>query len=194
MKFNHTVEKAYSYSEYNNLVEQLAEKGATTGEEQTESRIQFTSLNRQRFKRLNKTVKLQPEVLSKLKTLHTPQKWYVVTESWCGDASQTLPMINKMAEASPLIDLKVVLRDKNPEVIDDFLTNGGRSIPKLIAVDENNEVLFTWGPRPVHATKMFAVFKSNPNGRTKDDFNLDLHKWYTKDKTFSAQNEIAEQL
>ncbi len=89
--------------------------------------------------------------------------------------------MNKIAESTKNIDLKLVYRDENQALIDAFLTDGARSIPKLIALNEKNEVLYTWGPRPSEATKMVVDFKSI-NGNLTPEFKIDLQKWYNNDK------------
>ena len=121
------------------------------------------------------------------------QTWLVITEGWCGDAAQNLPVINKLAEINTNIKLKLVLRDENLELMDLFLTNGGRSIPKLIALNKQNEVLFTWGPRPKVATKMVADYKEK-HGSLDPQFKQDLQVWYNKDKGKSVQSDFIELL
>jgi len=91
------------------------------------------------------------------------------------------------------IELKFLLRDENPELMDQYLTNGkSRSIPKLIAVDENNEELFNWGPRPKILQEMFYHMKAN--AITNDTIKEEMHRWYAKDKTVTTQKEILELL
>jgi hypothetical protein len=91
--------------------------------------------------------------------------------------------------------VKLILRDENLEIMDAYLTNGGRSIPKLIAFNsETQEELFTWGPRPQNAQELFMDFKTNPNGRTYADFSIEMQKWYAKDRTKSLQDEFVELL
>ncbi len=108
--------------------------------------------------------------------------WLVITESWCGDAAPSLPLMNKIAEINPEIDLKVVLRDQNLELMDCYLTEGKRSIPKLLVLDRHSrEVLYTWGPRPPKAAAMVAEFKKE-NGSLSPAFRQDLQIWYNKDR------------
>jgi hypothetical protein len=85
--------------------------------------------------------------------------------------------------------MKFVLRDENLELMDLFLTNGGRSIPKLIALDKNNNVLKTWGPRPSFANKMVTEYKAK-NGNLDAQFKQDLQVWYNKDKGKSTQEDF----
>ena len=184
-----SLQKAITYGEYRTLVKDLLAEGKSTGPNQSDSLLNYSVLNDKRMNRLDKTSKLSEETISSIKRVQAPQTWIVLTESWCGDAAQTLPVINKIAELNPNINLKIVLRDENEALMDQFLTNGGRSIPKLIAVDKNNEVLKTWGPRPSTATKMVNDYKSE-HGQLDADFKKDLQIWYNKDKGVNTQEDI----
>ncbi|MHB8402766.1 MAG: thioredoxin family protein, partial [Bacteroidia bacterium] len=138
----------YTYIKYRDLVYSLADKGKTTGEE-TKEKIEYTKLNAQRMHRIEKQVVLNDELKTLLKGVKKNWIWLVLAESWCGDAAQNLPIINKMAEASTHIEMKVILRDENLEIMDAHLTNGNRSVPILICVDiETGKEIGTWGSRP----------------------------------------------
>ncbi len=185
--------KAISYSEYRNLVKELLAEGKSTGLTQSDDLLNYSLLNDKRMKRLDKTIKISEETIAKLKDIKEPQTWLVLTEGWCGDAAQNLPVINKIAEENSNIKLKLVLRDENIELMDKFLTNGGRSIPKLIALDEKNEVINTWGPRPTVATKMVVDYKSE-YGSLDAEFKKDLQVWYNKNKGENVQENIVSLL
>jgi hypothetical protein len=116
-----------------------------------------------------------------------------VSEGWCGDAAHALPIINKITEIAPKLNLKIVLRDDNDELIGNFLTNGAKSIPKLIALDEENNVLFTWGARPKEATILVNEFKEK-HGELTQEFKEDLQMWYNKDKGQSILKDIKSEL
>ncbi len=184
-----SLQKAISYPEYITLVKDLLDQGKSTGPNQSEDLLNYSLLNDKRMKRLDKTIKLTEETIAKVKDVKEPQTWLVLTEGWCGDAAQNLPVIHKIAEENPNIDLKLVLRDENVELMDEFLTNGGRSIPKLIALDKENEVISTWGPRPTTATKMVADYK-NEHGSLDAEFKKNLQVWYNKDKGNDVQKDI----
>lgn len=148
-------------------------------------------LNDRRMKRLDKTIKITDETAQEIQKLKEAQTWLVLTEGWCGDAAQNLPVLHKMAELNENINLKLVLRDENLELMDLFLTNGGRSIPKLIALDKDNNVIETWGPRPAVATKMVADYKAE-HGILDAQFKQDLQVWYNKDKGKSTQTDFVK--
>lgn len=184
-----SLEKAISYSEYRVLVKNLLDEGKSTGPNQSDDLLNYSLLNDKRMKRLDKTIKISENTAAKLKEIKEPQTWLVLTEGWCGDAAQNLPVINKIAEENSNIQLKLVLRDENLELMDEFLTNGGRSIPKLIALNKNNEVIDTWGPRPVIATKMVADYKAK-HGSLDAGFKKDLQVWYNKNKGEDVQENL----
>lgn len=185
------LEKAISYQEYRDLVSGLIVDKKSTGPNQSEDLLNYSILNDRRMKRLDKTIKLTENTIAKTKALKEPQTWLVITEGWCGDAAQNLPVINKIAALNEKIHLKLVLRDENLELMDEFLTNGGRSIPKLVALDADNNVLNSWGPRPTVATNMVADYKA-AHGSLDAQFKEDLQVWYNKDKGISLQEDFLE--
>ncbi len=187
-----SISKGIPYREYADLIQRYAQAGKTTGNEQTDEHKAFTKLNASRMRRLDKNVVLSNEVVIAL--LEIPkQTWLVISESWCGDAAQTLPVLNKIAEAAPWIDLKVVLRDENPELMDAFLTKGARAIPKLIIIDvaNNYAVSQTWGARSKKATKLVEEYKK-AFGQIDEQFKKDLQIWYNKDKGAAIIEDILE--
>lgn len=181
-----------SYEEYNTLVQELVETEKTSGERQHEDLVYFTKLNGQRTKRLNKTTKIDSESTKTVTALVGKYTWLVLTESWCGDAAQILPLLNKMAELNANVDLRLVLRDEHSELMEEFLTNGGRSIPKLIMLNEQGVVVGTWGPRPLEAQAFYDAWKNMPDRPPYREFQVDLQKWYLKDKGQSTFKEISK--
>jgi hypothetical protein len=184
-----SLRKTISYLDYRALVSNLLAEGKSTGSEQSEDLTNYSMLNDRRMKRLDKTIKISEETTPKFQKVTQPQTWLVLTEGWCGDAAQNLPVLNKIASISDTIDLKIVLRDENLDLMDLFLTNGGRSIPKLIALDKDNNVIDTWGPRPNTAARMMADYKEK-NGALDPEFKQDLQVWYNKDKGKSVQEDF----
>ncbi len=189
------LEAGISYSAYRSLINDLLSHGKTTGPNQSDSYTQYTKLNAQRMRRLDKTVKLQPELIAQLKKVTQPWNWVVLTEGWCGDAAQSIPVLAQMASASPNIQLQLLLRDEYPEVMDAYLTNGGRSIPKLICLNEELKTLGTWGPRPAEAQQLFNEFKERYGEKFRDhysEWSEQLQLWYTRDRTQAIQQELTE--
>lgn len=184
-----SIENAISYLAYRNLVANLLTEKKSTGLHQSEDIYKYSVLNDKRMTRLDKTIKLTDKAKETLRNYTQKQTWIVITEGWCGDAAQNLPVIHKMATFSQNINLKIVLRDENLELMDAFLTNGSRSIPKLIALDENNEILFTWGPRPSIATKLITDYKAK-HGKVDDVIKQELQVWYNKNKGVNLQQDV----
>ena len=189
-----SIERSMSYQAYRDLVKELAEAHSNTGIEKTEALADYTKLNDRRMKRWDKTIKVSEESQQKISEFNLKITWLIITESWCGDAAHVIPPLNKIAELNPKIDVKFVLRDKNPELMDMFLTKGGRAIPKVIMIDnETGDVLNTYGPRPSEATSYVNRFIAK-NGTLTPAFKEDLQHWYNSDKGQNVINDIIEVL
>lgn len=189
-----SLDRSISYEAYNNIVNTLVKTNGTTGEEQTEALINYTKLNARRMKRWDKTLKVTEEAKTKVSEFKKPVTWLVITESWCGDAAHVIPVLNKLAELNTNIDLKLVLRDENLELMDMFLTNGGRAIAKLIMIDdETGEVLDTFGPRPSDATALVNDYKTE-HGKLTPEFKENLQVWYNKNKGQNIIEDITKML
>ncbi|CAM4297838.1 thioredoxin family protein [Zobellia roscoffensis] len=186
--------QAVTYEDYRAMVNQLALEGKATGPVQTEALANYTMLNDRRMKRFDKTVKVSAEDAEAIAKLDKKVQLIVLTESWCGDAAPALPVINKVAQLNDNIDFKVVLRDENVDLMNQFLTNGGMSIPKLIVWDEENqEVLADWGPRPELAAKLVADHKEK-YGELLPEIKEEIQQWYNKDKGQSTLKEVLTRL
>lgn len=189
-----SIEKSMSYEAYRNLVIQLVEQKSATGDENSKDRVDFTKLNDRRMRRWDKTLKVNEKAKKRLADFETSVTWLVITESWCGDAAHVMPVLNKISEINTNIEMKVVLRDENPELMDMFLTDGGKAIPKVIMIDnESGEVLDTFGPRPSEATGYVKRFKA-ANGALTPDFKEDLQHWYNSDKGQTVVEDVIQML
>lgn len=185
-----SVEKAMNYSEYNALFGNLVDQEKTTGEE-TQEKIEYTKLNFSRTKRLDKIAEIVSEYAEIFKNIEAPQTWLVISEPWCGDAAQTLPFLNKVSELTDKIKLKIVLRDDNLELMDQFLTNGSRSIPMVIMLNEKYEVIQQWGPRSQAATKLVEDYKKE-HGKVDDTLKENIQIWYNQDKGISILKDLSK--
>lgn len=182
--------KAMDYDTYRKLVDELLAQGKVTGPQQTESLANYTKMNVQRMQRIDKTVLLLPAVKDYLTSIQKPQTWLVITEGWCGDAAQILPVLHAMATLNPAIELKLLLRDENLELMDQYLTRGvSRSIPILIVIDNGTmQELFHWGPRPAVLQESF--YKMREEAMPGNLVTEKIHGWYAKDKTVTIQQEL----
>lgn len=180
-----------TFAEYVKLIDDLLEVGKTTGPVQSESMYNYAKLNRQRMTRLEKTVVVGPGAVEAISGLNVDWYWLVITEGWCGDAAQNIPVVEKIAALNPGIKTRYILRDDNPQLMDRYLTNGARSIPLLIAIDgQSFEVLGTWGSRPKKAQEYFLELRTG--GMQKPEINEKMQRWYNDDKGRSLQNEFLD--
>ncbi|ESU21755.1 hypothetical protein FCR2A7T_02130 [Flavobacterium cauense R2A-7] len=186
------LQNSCNYAEYRAKVTQLLAEGKSSGNEQSEDLLHYSQLNEVRMNRLDKTLVVPEEVKTTLGNLNKKYIWLVLAEGWCGDAAQLLPIMHKMDEVAAAIDLRIVFRDENDPLMQEFLTNGGRSIPKLIIVNaDNHEVLAAWGPRPEGATRLIKEFKAK-FGVVNEEAKTELQKWYLHDKGLSTMEEITK--
>lgn len=186
------LDKSKTYLEYRKLVSDLLLEEKSTGPIQTDALLHYSKLNETRMNRLEKTIVISPENVERIKLLRKKYIWLVISEGWCGDAAQLLPIMHKMEVLSDNIDFKIVLRDENVALMDKFLTNGSRSIPKLIILDkETLSVLDSWGPRPKEAFNLIKNYKEK-HGVIDETIKTELQMWYLHDKGLSTQNELIE--
>jgi len=185
---------SYTYSEFKKIVSDLLAEGKSSGKEQSEDLLQYSVLNEIRLRRLDKTIVVPEEISGQLKELENEYIWLVIAEGWCGDAAQILPILNKMASESRKIDLRIVFRDLNNELMNHFLTAGARAIPKLLIIDkESGEVCNHWGPRPQGASDLIKNYKEK-FGVVDTEAKTQLQLWYLHDKGLSVQSEITEMM
>lgn len=111
----------------------------------------------------------------------------VIAEDWCGDASSTIPVLAKWVAQTPGLELRIIKRDEHPAVMDQYLTNGARSIPIVIVLDEMNHELGHWGPRP---TELQAWVQANRD-LSQEERYPEVRRWYARDRGASTLCEIA---
>jgi len=195
LNYNQIFDKeGLTYANYRELVNQLLAEAKTTGEDHSEEMLHYTKMNVQRMNRVEKTTVLNDALLNTVAQIKGKYRFLVITEGWCGDAAQIVPVIAKLVSIAPgHFDLKLVLRDQNLPLIDAHLTNGGRAIPVLLVLNEAGELaLPKWGPRPANLQSLLTSWKAEST-----DMQLiaeKLHGWYAKDKTQSIQEELIKTL
>jgi hypothetical protein len=182
------------YTSYKEKVSQLLSQGETTGEDHSDEMLHYTKMNLQRMNRVEKTTVLNDQLLQVIDYIKGNYKFLVITEGWCGDAAQIVPVIEKIVLYSPdKFDLKLVLRDQNFDLIDVHLTNGGRAIPVLLILDEQGKLMLPkWGPRPQILQDLLLNWKKETTDM--EAIAEKLHGWYAKDKTQAIQKELTEVL
>jgi pantothenate kinase-related protein Tda10 len=185
-----SLNKSFSYDTYREHVSALLEDGLSTGNTQSEDLTHYTTLNEVRMNRLDKTIHVPDEIKEKLGKLKKEHTLLVISEGWCGDAAQIVPVMNKLVAETDKLNLKIVLRDENDELMNDYLTNGARSIPKLVLVETDTlTARGSWGPRPHDAAQLIADNKAK-YGSVTAEAKTELQKWYLHDKGHSTMEEI----
>ncbi len=183
--------RGMSYDAYVKMISELVTNNATSGSDQSESLVVYTKLNFSRMKRLNKTSSPVQKLTEAIGSLAYQMKWLIITEAWCGDAAQNIPFIAKTAAACENVELRLVMRDENPELMELYLTNGSRSIPKLIVMDSDMEDKAVWGPRPIEIQGIVAEYSQKPEPKIPFmEFAEVVHTWYTANKNSALQEEL----
>ncbi len=183
-----TATQSYTFPEFLAFVEQLVADGRTTGPDQADFLVRFTKLNLARMKRWIKTTGPSDALVHALEA-RGRAAWWVITEAWCGDSAQNLPLIAEAADRVG-IPLRIILRDDNPEIMDRYLTGTSRSIPKLVALSGGESEYFVWGPRPLPAQTLYDAWRAAPTGRDFEAFEQELHTWYARDKGEALSTEL----
>lgn len=184
------LDQGISYTTYRKQVNDAVAAGGPIGTMEGPKYLEYTSLNNRRMDRLEKTLKINPELEALIRAIEEPLVWVVITEGWCGDAAQNLPFIAALADLNPQIELRLFFRDQHPELMDAYLTNGGKAIPKLIVLRAADlQELGTWGPRPAAAQELMNDWKAS-GGTDYTVISEAIHGWYAKDRLTTLQEEL----
>lgn len=185
--------KAIGYSEYMKKLDYDVNQVDINSLNETEKGYyDYRKLNLSRSSRIDKTYQPSEKIKEIIAKVNSKQIWMVITESWCGDSAQNLPYIAKISDLNPNIELKIIYRDQNLDIMDMYLTDGkARSIPKLVVFDENGEEIFQWGPRPAELIDLVNQWK---NEMPANEWKEKIHYWYAKDKGVSLENELTRLL
>jgi hypothetical protein len=148
----------------------------------------YAKLNWSRMNRWLKQALPSEDIIETLAGIKEPQHWIVITEPWCGDAAHIIPFINMIAELNPLITIDYQLRDAEPFLINEHLTNGGKAIPKLVIRDATGHDIASWGPRPVDCQVLYIKLKAEH--ADFETMKTELQKWYNADRGIQIQEEL----
>lgn len=186
---------SHQYPEYRKIVTDLLKIEKSTGREQSKKLTLCTLLNETRMNQIEETLELSDEAIEILKSLKKEYLWIVIAEGWSEDSAELLPVFYKMDVASEgKIDLKIVFRHENEELMQFFLTNKAKAIPKLIVVEnETGNAIAHWGPRPKGAADIYETYQKNhqPHDET---FKKEMQTWYLHDKGMTTQGEIIDMM
>ena len=142
--------------------------------------------------RVEKTVVINSELVKSIQKIHRKLIFLTISEAWCGDAAQNVPAISKIIKLNPLWEMKIVWRDENLDLMQQYQTNGGNAIPKTIIIDsESYEELAVWGARPAELQEIMNQYKKDNKGLSHDDIVSKIHLWDAHDKGQCLQKEFA---
>lgn len=181
-----------NWYEYLSSFEDILNRKLTKKPYDNEAYIEYVKLNKSRMNRWLRTGLLKGSTQQTIDKIREVQNWYIITEPWCGDAAHSVPFIYLLSELNQNIKLTLILRDSEPEWIERYLTNGSRSIPKLIVRNNYDEDLFTWGPRPKECQLLISELKKQQI--SDEDIKTRAQEWYNKNKGISLQEEIRNKI
>lgn len=187
MNLKHYLEKGYEYPDYLRKIEDQLYDIEKSGD--PNGFAKYYTINLKRIERLDKSFELSGEQKEKLKSVKPDFQLLSISEGWCGDAAQSLPVVNVIMNQIG-VEQRIVLRDENPELMDAYLTDGARSIPIFIGVDAEGNEIFRFGPRPNHGMELLKKHKTNPEAYTDEEFHKDLQLWYNQDKGKAIFEEL----
>lgn len=181
-----------NYNDYKLLFDGILNNSNPVAPYNDEAYMNYVRLNKSRMSRWDKQTLADEHLLTRLKQINQAQHWIIITEPWCGDAAHIVPFLVKMAEQNEKISYDIQLRDSEPFLIENYLTNGTKSIPKFIVRDTKGNDLLVWGPRPKEAQKVMDNMKTQQV--YMDTIKLALQNWYNEDKGKTLCGELAESI
>lgn len=192
MDYREKFKEGIDYERYMQEMLRFKTEGKSSSFNNKEGYAEYTSLGYHRMKRLNKTLSVSESLKAKIEKLDEPLYLLAITESWCGDAAQNLPLFNLLAEESSKLSLKLVYREENIDLMDLHLTDGGRSIPVVIFLDKDFSPIEQWGPRPKFIQDFVKAFKKQAEPKEPyEEFQKKTQRMYNQDggKTLSLEIE-----
>jgi hypothetical protein len=165
-----------------------AAKASAGTQARQDERARYLPLNLQRSNRIGATYAPSNDIGAAARGGQNPQLWMVLTEPWCGDSAQNLPYIARIAACGPALEFRILLRDQNQDIMDAYLTNGTRSIPKLVSFSLEGRELFRWGPRPQPAADLFR--RLSDAGVPVEEIRRKLHLWYARNRGRTLEEEF----
>jgi hypothetical protein len=182
------VQRGLTYAEYlaswrESLTESLAGL-----EKDARKRVFYSRYNIERHDRAREVYTPSDRLRAAGEAITDPQIWMLLSEDWCGDSAFALPVIAAAADSAS-VELRILRRDEYPEVMDAYLTNGTRSIPKLVAFDLSGEELFSWGPRPAALIRQREVWAKQ--GLSKAEQSAAGVEWYEAGNLGEIEAELA---
>ena len=183
------LQKAISYNEHRRIVDDLMAQNKTTGNDHSEGMMKYARVNLLRMQDLDKSIVINDQLKNVINQLNKKIIFVIITEAWCGDAAQNVPVFSFIENLSDNIEVKILLRDENLDLMNQYLTNGGKAIPKVICLEkETLKELFVWGPRPAQCQVLTMELKER-NASMKE--KVDTIHACVSFSTFWSKTELA---
>jgi hypothetical protein len=182
--------KSMSFEEYIRLTESIVAGNSSDEIYRNEKMLNYTKDNLARMNKIASNLAIDKRLYNELQPLQEEQTWVCITEPWCGDASQIVPALYLIASCNANIDFRILLRDANEDIMNNYLTNGGKSIPKLIMLQsETLEEIESWGPRPAVIQQIVQEQIHDTTTSFGDKVRM-IHKWYDENNSKDLQEEF----
>lgn len=154
--------------------------------------VEGARTNAELWRSIHRRARAPEDLVARAAALPAGRHLLVLLEDWCGDAVNTVPVLARLAEAAPRLDLRVLPRDENPDLMDAHLTGASRSIPVVVVLDESYAELGWWGPRP--AELQAWVVSEEAQRLSKEERYREVRRWYARDRGRSTLTEILDLL
>jgi len=137
-------------------------------------------------------VSIPLEISARVEALHGHWHLLILNEDWCGDSINIVPIIAKLSESVSNVDVRILARDQNLDIMDAHLTGGkSRSIPIVILLNPEFEECGWWGPRP-RALQKWVVEEGM--ALSKEERYREIRTFYARDRGLTTMSEIVEML
>lgn len=131
------------------------------------------------------------DLAARARALGGPWRLLVLSEDWCGDAVNSVPVVQRLVERVPGLDLRILSRDANPDVMDAHLTGKSRSIPVVMMLDADFRERGWWGPRP----RELQEWVLGPGrGLAGDERHREIRRWYARDGGRKILEEVVQMM
>jgi hypothetical protein len=138
---------------------------------------------------IGRTATVSEEHLARARALGGPWRLLALSEDWCGDAVNTLPVIARLAEQAGNLELRLLRRDEHDDLMAGHLSSGTRSIPVVMILDAQGRERGWWGPRPAWLQRWVrSVGMLLP----REDRYRRTRAWYARDRGRTTIEEVLD--
>jgi len=140
---------------------------------------------------ITRHVSITLEISARVEALGGHWHLLVLSEDWCGDSVNIVPIVARLTESVSNMDMRILSRDENLDIMDTHLTGKSRSIPIVILLNKKYEECGWWGPRP-RALQKWVLEKGML--LPKDERYKEIRTFYARDRGLTTMDEIVSML